>query len=321
MATVVAREADLEEIGRVVAQEAALLLNASGSAVYRFESEDGATCVAAHPPAAPGRRSTHGDHPDPLHRDRAAPPAPARRPASRTTAGRPIDASVREVLDGRPAQRHRLAAVDAGPALGGPHRRIVARRTPSARPRSGAWRPSPSSRRSPSPTPRRGTSSTACADTDPLTGLANRRALTARLNGEVERARRHGHPLSLAILDLDDFKMVNDTLGHQTGDAVLAEVGRRLTATCRAGELVARMGGEEFAWILPLSDAEASVVAVERARAEIARIDVEGASGITCSAGICDLSVAGDVDALLRRADRALYVAKGAGRDRVEIAR
>ena len=116
--------------------------------------------------------------------------------------------------------------------------------------------------------------------------------------------------------------MVNDTLGHQTGDAVLAEVGRRLTATCRAGELVARMGGEEFAWILPLSDAAASVVAVERARAEIARIDVEGASGITCSAGICDLSVA----ARRRRAAAAAPTgrstsAKGAGRDRVEIAR
>lgn len=319
VATVVAREADLEEIGRVVAQEAALLLNASGSAVYRFESAEVATCVAAHPPAAPGSIS-----------------ATTISLTASTATGRtartgeavcvedyrraPDDASVREVLAAGLRSgiasplwtRGRLwGALTAGSsrpfAFGAAEeRRLAAFAELAAIAVANAETREELDR---------------LADTDPLTGLANRRALTARLNGEVERARRHGHALSLAILDLDDFKMVNDTLGHQTGDAVLAEVGRRLTATCRAGELVARMGGEEFAWILPLSDAEASTVAVERARAAIARIRVEGVHGITCSAGICDLSVASDVDGLLRLADRALYVAKGAGRDRVEIAR
>jgi diguanylate cyclase (GGDEF)-like protein len=156
------------------------------------------------------------------------------------------------------------------------------------------------------------------ADTDPLTGLANRRAFTARLHGEVERARRHGHSLSLAILDLDDFKRINDTLGHGAGDELLSEVGRRLTATSRAGELVARMGGEEFAWILPAVDAPGALIAVRRACAEIAAIGIGG--GVTCSAGLCDLLVASDEEDLMRRADRALYRAKRAGRDRVEVA-
>ncbi len=158
------------------------------------------------------------------------------------------------------------------------------------------------------------------AETDPLTGLANRRAFTKRLNGEVERARRHGHLLTLVILDLDDFKGINDTHGHQVGDHVLAEVGRRLCATSRAGELVARIGGEEFAWILPQVDAAGAMAPVERARADIAGIRVAGVAGITCSAGVCDLTAARDVDELQRRADRALYSAKRAGRDRVEAA-
>ena len=317
VATVVAREADLEEIGRVVAQEAALLLNASGSAVYRFVSENEATCIAAHPPVAAGAAVTTTV---------TLTPASATGMTARTGEATRVedyrrvhDPSVREVLDAGLRSgiasplwtRGRLwGALTAGssrPSAFGPaeERRLAAFAELAAIAVANAETRAELDR---------------LADTDPLTGLANRRALTARLNGEVERARRYGHPLSLAILDLDDFKMVNDTLGHQTGDAVLVEVGRRLAATCRAGELVARMGGEEFAWILPMVDAAASAVAVERARASIARISVEGARGITCSAGICDLSVASDVDELLRLADRALYVAKGAGRDRVEIA-
>lgn len=318
VATVVAREANLGEIARVVAQEAALLLNATGSAVYRFESEDSATCLAAHPPVAPGSAvSTTITLTPATATGRTARTGEATRVDDYRQA--PSDDSVQEVLDADLRSgiasplwtRGRLwGALTAGSSQ--PHafgvaeeRRLAAFAELAAIAVANAETRVELDR---------------LADTDPLTGLANRRALMARLNGEVERARRHGHDLALAILDLDDFKMINDTLGHQTGDAVLAEVGRRLVATCRAGELVARMGGEEFAWILPLVDSAGSVVAVERARAAIAGISIEGAHGITCSAGICDLSAATSVDDLMRGADRALYVAKSAGRDRVEIA-
>lgn len=319
VATVVAREADLEEIGRVVAQEAALLLNATGSAVYRFESEESATCIAAHPPAAP---------------DASVPVAVTLTPASATgrtaRTGRATrvsdyrltaatDPSIREVVDAglvsgiaaplwtRGELWGALTAGSSEPDAFGSaeERRLAAFAELAAIAVANAETRAELDR---------------LADTDPLTGLANRRAFTQRLAGEVERARRYGHSLALAILDLDDFKRINDTLGHQTGDAVLAEVGRTLMATTRAGELVARMGGEEFAWILPQVDAAGGVAAVERACASIATIEVEGASGITCSAGVCDIATAPDVDELMRQADRALYRAKRGGRDRVEAA-
>jgi len=317
VATVVAREADLEEIGRVVAQEASLLLNATGSAVYRFESEDEATCIASHPPAlegpgavvnltgasATGRtaRTGHAARVDDYRRGRGADPV----------VREVVDAGLRSGIAAPLWTRGRLwGALTAGSARAGAfgpaeERRLAAFAELAAIAVANAETREELDR---------------LADTDPLTGLANRRAFTARLHGEVERARRHGHLLSLAILDLDDFKRVNDTLGHQTGDAVLAEVGRRLTTTSRAGELVARMGGEEFAWILPAVDMANAIPAVERACASIAAIEVEGARGITCSAGVCDLALAGDEDEMLRRADRALYRAKSAGRDRVEPA-
>jgi diguanylate cyclase (GGDEF)-like protein/PAS domain S-box-containing protein len=319
VATVVAREADLEEIARVVAQEAALLLNASGSAVYRFESEDEATCIASHPPSggeggptgltvtlteasATGRtaRTGHAARVDDYRRGQAD-------PAVRGV----VDAGLRSGIAAPLWTRGRLwGALTAGSSAAGAfgtaeERRLAAFAELAAIAVANAETRAELDR---------------LADTDPLTGLANRRAFTARLHGEVERARRHGHRLSLAILDLDDFKRINDTLGHQVGDAVLAEVGRRLTATHRAGELVARMGGEEFAWILPAVDMANAIPAVQRACAAIADIQVEGARGVTCSAGVCDLALAGDEDELLRRADRALYRAKGAGRDRVEAA-
>jgi diguanylate cyclase (GGDEF)-like protein len=318
VATVVAREGDLEEIGRVVAEEATLLLEASGSAVYRFESRRVATCVAAHPPAAEGvvvsptlsiggttatglvamtgeaaRVDDYRDLPaDPsvqqaleagLRSGIAAPLATGGRVWGALTAG-----STEPRAFG-PAEERRLAAFAE----------LAAIAVANADARAELAR---------------------LAETDPLTGLANRRAFTKRLNGEVERARRHGHLLTLVILDLDDFKGINDTHGHQVGDHVLAEVGRRLCATSRAGELVARIGGEEFAWILPQVDAAGAMAPVERARADIAGIRVAGIAGITCSAGVCDLTAARDVDELQRRADRALYSAKRAGRDRVEAA-
>ncbi len=318
VATVVAREGDLAEIGRVVAEEATILLGASGSAVYRFESPELATCVAAHPPAAEG-----------------AVVSPTMSIGGTTATGRtartgeaarvddyralPRDDSIVQVLDAG-----LLSGIAAPLATGG---RVW-----------GALTAGSSEARAFGPAEERRLAAFAelaaiavanaearaelarLAETDALTGLANRRAFTKGLAGEVERARRHGHMLTLVILDIDDFKGINDTYGHQVGDRVLAEVGRHLSATSRAGELVARIGGEEFAWILPQVDATGALAPVERARSRIASIRVDGVSGITCSAGVCDLRVARDVDELQRLADRALYAAKRAGRDRVEAA-
>ena len=234
----------------MVAQETALLLDATGSAVYRFESESEATCVAAHPPAAPGRRDPAGGRADRRHGDRARRPAPACRGGWTTTATRPSDPSTGGA-GRRPAQRHRRPPLDPRPAVGGADGRLGAAVGLRSRPTSGAWRRSPSSPRSPWPTPRRAPSwptwpTPTRSPASPTAGPSRE-----RLDGEVERARRHGHLLTLAIIDIDDFKGINDTYGHQGGDAVLAEIGRRLAATRRAGELVARIGGEEFAWILP----------------------------------------------------------------------
>jgi len=154
------------------------------------------------------------------------------------------------------------------------------------------------------------------ATTDPLTGLANHRSFHERLGFEAARAVRHGRPLSLAILDLDHFKLVNDRYGHPAGDEVLREVAARLLRLARAGELIARVGGEEFAWVLPDTDAAGAQAAAERARAAVRGQPVPPAGTVTLSAGVCDLAHASDVAGLYRRADEALYLAKRGGRDR-----
>lgn len=156
----------------------------------------------------------------------------------------------------------------------------------------------------------------ALASTDHLTGLPNRRAFHDRLEADLARVRRTDEPLSLVVIDVDHFKRVNDNFGHETGDHVLVEFARRLRATARVGETVARVGGEEFAWIIPGCDGMDALRAVERARAEIARRPFPVAGRITASAGVCDLDDAEDASELYRRADMALYWAKSSGRNR-----
>lgn len=156
----------------------------------------------------------------------------------------------------------------------------------------------------------------ALASTDHLTGLPNRRAFHDRLEADLARARRTDEPLSLVVIDIDHFKRVNDDLGHEAGDHVLVEFARRLRANARTGETVARVGGEEFAWIIPGCDGMDALRAVERARAEIARRTFPVAGRITASAGVCDLADAEDGAELYRRADMALYWAKSSGRNR-----
>ena len=152
------------------------------------------------------------------------------------------------------------------------------------------------------------------ATTDPLTGLSNRRTFHARLGEEAARARRSERALSLVMVDLDHFKAVNDTHGHQAGDEVLREVARRLMAVSREGDVVARFGGEELAWLLPEAEAGAALAAAERLRRRIGDAAVPGVGRVTASLGVAELDDAGPDD-LVRRADLALYRAKESGRD------
>jgi diguanylate cyclase (GGDEF)-like protein/PAS domain S-box-containing protein len=157
------------------------------------------------------------------------------------------------------------------------------------------------------------------ASTDPVTGIANYRAFHTRLHSEVERARRYARALSLVVLDLDHFKSVNDTHGHQLGDQVLAEVARRLDENARDGELVARIGGEEFAWLMPETHGNDAYLAAERVRRAIEREPYPNVGALTVSAGVCAIEPDCDADELFRRADAALYVAKNSGRNVVVV--
>jgi diguanylate cyclase (GGDEF)-like protein len=153
------------------------------------------------------------------------------------------------------------------------------------------------------------------ASTDPLTGVANRRTFRERLSDEVARAERYGRHLSLALIDLDHFKAVNDAHGHAGGDRVLVLFAQLLSAHCREGELVARIGGEEFAWLMPETDEAGAHIAADRVREAIEDTPFENIGRVTLSAGVCSTERARGADALTRDADRALYRAKDSGRN------
>lgn len=157
---------------------------------------------------------------------------------------------------------------------------------------------------------------------DPLTDVVNRRRFVDLLEAAIATARGDGRPLSAVLLDLDDFKRVNDLYGHAAGDALLRAVAQALVGCVRDDDIVARRGGEEFAILLPNADAEGAVQVMQRVRAAVAAVRLvdHGAElGCTASIGVATLGRDG-FDALLMRADRAMYRAKREGKNRVMLA-
>jgi diguanylate cyclase (GGDEF)-like protein len=161
------------------------------------------------------------------------------------------------------------------------------------------------------------------AITDPLTGLYNRRGFFELGRREIERVRRFGHPLSAIMLDIDHFKPINDTYGHQTGDQVLRALADRLNHNIRGVDILGRYGGDEFSILLPETDLRTARAIARRLRQGIADNPIstdDGLLSITISQGI---AIANEempnLEALLNLADAAMYAAKQGGRDRVEV--
>ncbi len=158
------------------------------------------------------------------------------------------------------------------------------------------------------------------ATVDPLTGAFNRRHGLARLGQEMDRRARSGHPLAVLSLDIDWFKRVNDSYGHDKGDVVLCELVRICKAELRTMDMLARWGGEEFLILLPETDEKAAFLVAERIRQAVAAARISAADmdsiAITISIGVA-VATDADIDTLLRRADGALYAAKAAGKNQV----
>lgn len=157
------------------------------------------------------------------------------------------------------------------------------------------------------------------AATDPLTGIPNRRYFLDYAKIDMERARQFGSPSSLLIIDLDEFKKVNDTYGHATGDEVLRRVAAAAKATLRSSDLLARLGGEEFVCMLSQTDEWGAILAAEKLRATVEGLSISfGADELSVTVSIGATSVLETdttVDDTLRRADKALYRAKDEGRN------
>ena len=161
------------------------------------------------------------------------------------------------------------------------------------------------------------------ASEDPLTGAYNRRALAQFGVREMARARRHGTPLSVILIDIDYFKRINDELGHAAGDLALVETVRRLQKNLRSEDYLGRMGGEEFLILLPDTDIEQAQVLAERVQQDFANHPMtllEQHRSITLSGGITLLSASDSFfDDMLKRADDAMYTAKVLGRNRMQL--
>ena len=155
--------------------------------------------------------------------------------------------------------------------------------------------------------------------TDRLTGLSNRHAGEQALERELARARRTRAPFSVALIDIDRFKQINDRFGHSTGDDVLKRVSKILTSTFRASDLAIRWGGDEFLVLLPDVPAKGAIVFAERARAQVEKLAFAGVGGVTISSGVVQIRSDEDARAAILRADALLYDAKRSGRNLVKV--
>ena len=153
--------------------------------------------------------------------------------------------------------------------------------------------------------------------TDDLTGLPNRRGVMSFLEFEISKSKRYGEPLSVALLDLDDFKTINDTYGHLVGDTVLREFAALMRSKLRASDIVGRWGGEEFLVIMPNTDLRTAVGVIERLRKEVSERYFDPVGKLSVSAGETELREEDDIDSVIRRADENLYRAKREGKNRV----
>ena len=153
---------------------------------------------------------------------------------------------------------------------------------------------------------------------DPLTGTLNGRAFQEQANAEIERARRYGHPFTVAYIDLDDFKTVNDRFGHNTGNIVLCTVAETASGNVRATDIVARLGGDEFVLLFPESGEESARTALDKISSLLSVSPEENGWPVTLSIGAVTFRKPPDsVDRMLKKADELMYAAKHDGKRRI----
>ncbi|HQS58697.1 MAG: hypothetical protein B7Y56_11050 [Gallionellales bacterium 35-53-114] len=155
------------------------------------------------------------------------------------------------------------------------------------------------------------------ANTDELTGIFNRRKFSEVLQMEFARAKRYGTQLSVIILDVDHFKVINDTYGHHMGDIVLQKLAQIISASLRDTDIFARWGGEEFIILAPCGESKQPDVLAERLRSAVDNCVFGDAGKVTCSFGVTEFRFDDDQDSMINRADHNLYQAKNSGRNRV----